>query len=303
MGAAAPRRLQRLSAQLNLSPASSSSREGLLSGQVAIITGAAQGLGAAASRLFAQEGCRVVACDLDKARVEGVVAEIVSRGGAAVSVAGDVTSNSFADSAVQAAVASFGRLDILVNNAGYTWDGMVHKMSDQQWEAMMAVHCTAPFKLIKAAAPHMRDAAKQELKATGHAAPRSILNISSVSGTHGNVGQANYSTAKMGVVGLTKTIAKEWGPFNIRCNCISFGYMDTRLTQAKEEGESISVCGKEVKLGIPSTNGMLAAVEAEVPLGRMGTADEGAGAMLLLVSPLASYITGQTLEVAGGAKM
>jgi len=149
----------------------------------------------------------------------------------------------------------------------------------------------------------MRDAAKREIQASGSASPRSILNISSVSGVHGNVGQANYSTAKMGLVGLTKTVAKEWGPFNIRCNCIAFGYMDTRLTGPKGQGAAVHVGGERVGLGIPAAEQLQGSLAARVPLGRMGTPREGAAAMLMMVSPLSSYITGQTIEVDGGASM
>jgi 3-oxoacyl-[acyl-carrier protein] reductase len=162
---------------------------------------------------------------------------------------------------------------------------------------MLLVHNTAPFRLIRAAAPYMRDAAKQELETKGKSKPRCIINISSVSGTHGNAGQANYATAKLGIVGLTKTVAKEWGGFNIRCNAIAYGTIDTRLTQAKEKGEHIVVDGKKVSLGVP------AALQGDlnrIPLRRAGTVQEAAGAILMLASPHSSYITGQCIEVNGG---
>lgn len=194
-------------------------------------------------------------------------------------------------------MAKWGKLHILVNNAGYTWDGVIHRMSDRQWEAMLAVHNTAPFRLIRAAAPHMRDAAKKEQEQKGRAKPRCIINISSTSGLHGNAGQANYATAKMGVIGLTKTVAKEWGQFNVRCNAVAFGTIETRLTGAKEKGEHILVDGKKVALGIP------AAVQRDfghIPLRRAGSPEEAAGAVLMLASPHASFITGHCLEVTGG---
>mmetsp|Transcript_17749 Transcript_17749/g.45470 ORF Transcript_17749/g.45470 Transcript_17749/m.45470 type:complete len:333 (-) Transcript_17749:27-1025(-) len=289
---------------LRAAPCAAGAPANLLQDQVAIITGAGQGLGAAAAALFAQHGAAVVVSDLDGAKAAQVAEEIRQAGGQALSHAGDVTAEDFAGDVVKAAVQRFGRLDILVNNAGYTWDGMLHKMTGVQWEAMLAVHCTAPFRLIQAAAPYMRDAGKAEIEAHGQARPRCILNISSVSGTRGSVGQANYSTAKMGVVGLTKTVAKEWGPFNVRCNCIAFGWMDTRLTRAKEAGATMRVGGQEVRLGIPGAGGQLdKAVAGRVALRRTGSAAEGAAAMLMLVSPLASYVTGQTLEVNGGSDM
>ena len=184
---------------------------------------------------------------------------------------------------------------------GYTWDGVIHKMTPAQWDAMLAVHATAPFRLIQAAAPHMRDAAKKEMDAGGPARPRCIINVSSTSGTHGNAGQANYATAKAGVVGLTKTVAREWGALNIRCNAVAFGFIATRLTA--EKGDSvIKVGGKEVALGIPGGSAAAeAAAEMMIPLRRVGTPEEGAGAMLALASPYCSFVSGQCLEVTGGA--
>eukprot|EP01087_Luapelamoeba_hula_P012933 TRINITY_DN3659_c0_g1_i1.p2 TRINITY_DN3659_c0_g1~~TRINITY_DN3659_c0_g1_i1.p2 ORF type:complete len:202 (+),score=36.31 TRINITY_DN3659_c0_g1_i1:300-905(+) len=192
---------------------------------------------------------------------------------------------------------AFGGLDILVNNAGYTWDGVIHRMTDKQWDAMLLVHNTAPFRLIRAATPYMREAGKSEIEKTGSARPRSIINISSTSGIHGNAGQINYATAKMGIVGLTKTVAKEWGMFNIRCNAIAFGWINTRLTQAKGSDNFIEVDKQKVQLGVPSRPD---AATNMIPLKRSGTVDDAAGSILLLASPHASYITGHTLEVTGG---
>lgn len=270
----------------------------LLQNQVAIITGAGRGIGAAAARLLAEQGAAVVASDRDAGPLAETVAAIEAAGGAARAVAGDITDPAFPEALVGAAVEAFGGLHILVNNAGYTWDGMLHKMSDKQWEAMLAVHNTAPFRLVRAAAPFMRDAAKQEEAAGERPAPRCIINVSSTSGLHGNVGQLNYATAKMGLVGFTKTIAKEWGPFNIRCNAVAFGYIETRLTRAKESGETIRVDGEEVRLGVPGH--MHDLVKMLIPMGRTGTVEEAAGGILLLASPWAGYINGHTLEVTGG---
>jgi 3-oxoacyl-[acyl-carrier protein] reductase len=266
--------------------------------QTAIITGAGRGIGAAAALLFAQHGARVVVSDRDAAPAEAVVSAIRAAGGEAISISGDITNPDFPQILVERTVAEYGALHILVNNAGYTWDGMLHKMTDKQWEAILAVHATAPFRLVRAAAPYMRDAAKQEEAEVGQAAPRCIINVSSTSGLHGNVGQLNYATAKMGMVGFTKTVAKEWGPFNIRCNAVAFGYMETRLTQAKESGESVVVDGEEVRLGVPER--LHDAIKLAIPLGRTGTVEEAAGGILMLASPWAGYITGHTLEVTGG---
>ncbi|KAG2436754.1 hypothetical protein HXX76_006278 [Chlamydomonas incerta] len=276
----------------------------LLEGQVAIITGAGKGIGEAAAKLMAAHGAAVVCADLDEQAAQVVVDAIQDAGGRAIAVAGDVTAAGFAERAVAEALRAFGDLTILVNNAGYTWDGVIHKMPPEQWAAMLDVHCTAPFRLIQAAAPAMRDAGKAEADRTGRPKPRCIINISSTSGTHGNAGQANYATAKAGVVGLTKAVAKEWGPFGVRCNALAFGLIDTRLTRAKEGGESIQVGGKEVKLGIPSADNYWASIKGQIPLRRVGSAEEAAGTILALAAPsLSSYVTGQVLEVNGGSFM
>lgn len=271
---------------------------GMLENQVAIITGAGRGIGAAAARLFAQHGAKVVVSDRDAEPAEAVVSEITQGGGTALAVPGDITDPAFPAQLVQKTVEAYGKLHILVNNAGYTWDGMVHKMSDKQYQAMLEIHNVAPFRMIRAAAPFMREAAKAEKEEGRAPDPRCIINISSVAGLHGNTGQANYSTAKSGVVGLSKTIAKEWGPFGIRCNVAAFGFIDTRLTQDKEQGQTIEVDGEQIQLGVPGhLKGMATMI---IPLARTGTAEEAAGGLLLLALPYASYITGHVLEVTGG---
>lgn len=267
--------------------------------QVVVITGAGRGIGAAAARLFAESGAQVVVNDLDPEPAESVVAEIKAAGGEALAVPGDVTAEDFPEKLMRATVDAYGKINVLVNNAGYTWDGMSHKMPDEQWQAILDIHITAPFRMIRAAAAYMRDPAKAEKDGGGPMEPRCIINVSSTSGLHGNIGQANYAAAKMGVVGLTKTIAKEWGAFGIRCNTVAFGFTDTRLTQSKEEGESIKVGDQEVALGIPDRIRNLAPML--IPLGRAATPEEAAGGLLLMASPWASYITGHTLEVTGGA--
>lgn len=270
----------------------------LLEGQVAIITGAARGIGAAAAELFAEHGASVVVSDIDEAPAKTVAQSICQSGGEAIAVCGDVTALDFPGRLVAETIAKYGALNTLVNNAGYTWDGMLHKMADEQWQAMLDVHNTAPFRLIRAAAPHMREAAKKEKAEGARLTPRCIVNVSSSSGLHGNIGQANYATAKMGIVGMTKTIAKEWGALGIRCNAVAFGLVDTRLTQDKQAGESIEVHGEQVKLGMPSR--LRERMRPLIPLGRAGTAKEAAGPILFLASPLASYVTGHVLEVSGG---
>lgn len=273
----------------------------LLEGKVAIITGSGRGIGAAAAKLFAQHGAHVVVSDLDLEPARAVAQEISAAGGTAITVAGDVTDRDFAQRIVDDTLAQLGGIDIIVNNAGYTWDGVVHTMNDEQWQAMLDVHITAPFRLIRAAAPYLRTTARQEIVDNGVATARKIINVSSVSGVYGNAGQANYAAGKAGIIGLTKTIAKEWGRFNIQCNAVCYGYIATRLTDSKERGETIERDGKEISLGVPEQ--MIAGMTMLHPLGRGGTPIEAAGPMVFLASALADYVSGAVLEVTGGFAM
>ncbi|KAJ5494044.1 hypothetical protein N7463_010131 [Penicillium fimorum] len=282
---------------------------GVLAGQVAIITGAGQGIGAEAARLFANEGAKVVVADIDAKKANAVADAINSaKAGRALAVVGDVLdSNYIAELVKKTAEFGNGKIHIIVNNAGFTWDGVIHKMTDKQWETMLAVHNTAPFQLVRAAAPYFRVKDKE---------PRVVINISSTSGIHGNAGQANYAVAKAGVVGLTRTIAKEWGPaFGVRSNTIAFGFVTTRLTAAKEEGAFITTPdGTKVALGIPgkqlatktgSTEEKKkeAVAYPDIPLGRPATPEEAARAVLGVASPWFSYVNGETIRVTGGRNM
>jgi len=206
-----------------------------------------------------------------------------------------VGADDFPEKILKATINKYGKLNHIVNNAGFTYDKMLHTLPDDAWDVIMKIHVRAPFRLIRAAAPYMRKKGETGVN-------RSIVNVSSTSGLHGNVGQANYAAAKAAVVGLSKTIAKEWGPFGVRANTIAFGYIMTRLTQAKEDGAFINIDGKKVALGIPGRQPPPAGQNIPgVPLGRPGRPDEAAAAVLFLVSPLASYVSGHTLEVTGGA--
>jgi 3-oxoacyl-[acyl-carrier protein] reductase len=270
----------------------------LLEGKIAIVTGSGRGIGRAAAELFANHGARVVVSDIDPAPADETASSIRAAGNEAISVPGDVTDKAFAGHIVGAAIEKLGGLDIIVNNAGYTWDAVIHKMTDEQWDAIIAVHLTAPFRIIRAAAPYLRDTAKREREQLGHARARKIVNISSTSGTRGNAGQANYSSAKAGVVGMAKMLAKEWGQFNIQVNAVAFGRIDTRLTQAKEKDEKIHRGSAEIAIGIPTER--LERTTPLIPLGRAGTAAEAAGAIFFFASPFSDYVSGQVLEVAGG---
>jgi 3-oxoacyl-[acyl-carrier protein] reductase len=272
--------------------------EGLLQGKTAIITGSGRGIGRATAELFAQHGASVVVSDIDPEPAQQAVGAILKAGGKALSVPGDVTDRAFPDKIVNAAIEKFGGLDIIVNNAGYTWDAVIHKMTDEQWDAVLAVHLTAPFRIIRAASTYLRETAKREKAEHGDARARKIVNISSTSGTRGNPGQANYASGKAGVIGLTRTLAREWGQFNIQVNAVAFGRIETRLTQAKEKGETIRRGDAQIAIGIPAER--LDLTGKLIPMGRGGTPEEAAGAVLFFASPLSDYVSGQVLEIAGG---
>src|ERR671937_617743 len=207
------------------------------------------------------------------------------------------TTDGACDELVAKAHEAFGAIDVLVNNAGYTWDSVVHKMTDEQFQAMLDIHTIVPFRMIRAIAPHWRDAAKQEA-AEDREVFRKIVNVTSISGTMGNAGQANYSSAKAGVVGLTKTLAKEWGQFKINVNAVAFGYIETRLTASKEDSNVMEIGGEKVQLGIPDQLRQMAPML--IPIGRPGTPQEAAGGVFFLCSPWSNFVHGQVLNITGG---
>ncbi len=271
---------------------------GMLDGKVAILTGSGRGIGGAAAKLFASEGALVVVSDLDPTPAEETAAAIRNAGGKAIVIAGDVTDPAFPAQLVKGTLDAFGGIDIIVNNAGYTWDAVIQNMTDKQWYAMIDVHTTAPFRILREASGFIRDAAKKEQAATGRAKARKVVNVSSVSGVYGNAGQVNYSTAKAGITGLTKTLAKEWGRYNVQVNCVCYGFIETRLTAPKEQAEKVQRGDEEVALGVPDALRQMAPML--IPLGRPGTPEEAAGPMLFLASPLSDYVSGHVLEVTGG---
>jgi 3-oxoacyl-[acyl-carrier protein] reductase len=267
---------------------------GLLDGKAAIITGSARGIGRATAELFASEGAKVLINDIDGDVAEQAAGEI---DGETAMFAGDLTKPGVPDDLVAKANEAFGQVDIVVNNAGYTWDGVVHKMSDEQFQAMLDIHTIVPFRVTRALAPHWREAAKREVGESKEVF-RKIVNVTSISGTMGNAGQANYSAAKAGVTGLTKTIAKEWGQFKINVNAVAFGFVETRLTQAKEQGEAIEREGERIEIGVPEQQRAMASMI--IPLGRPAQPAEAAGPVLFLSSRLSDYVHGQVLNVTGG---
>jgi 3-oxoacyl-[acyl-carrier protein] reductase len=266
----------------------------ILDGKVAIVTGSARGIGRATAELLAEQGARVLINDLD-----GDVAEQTSNeiDGDTLVFAGDLTQPGVSDQLVEKVVGEWGRVDILVNNAGYTLDAAIHRMSDDWFQKMLDIHVVVPFRMCRAVAPHMREPAKKE-REEGREVFRKIVNVTSISGTMGNAGQANYSSGKSAVVGLTKTLAKEWGQFKINVNAVAFGYIETRLTATKDEQNVAQIAGEQVQLGIPDQLRQMAAML--IPLGRPGTTAEAAGGIFFLCSPWSNYVHGQVLNVTGG---
>ncbi len=267
---------------------------GVLDEKVAIVTGSARGIGRATAELLSEQGAKVLINDLDADVAQQTAGEIA---GETTVYAGDLTKEGQPDKLVQQAIDDFGRIDIIVNNAGYTLDAPIHKMSDDWFQKMLDIHVVAPFRIIRAAAPHLREPAKSERDA-GEEVFRKIVNVSSISGTMGNAGQANYSAGKSAIVGLTKTLAKEWGQFKVNCNAVAFGFIETRLTSAKNDENTMEIDGEKVQLGIPEQLAQMG--KMLIPLGRPGTPQEAAGGVFFLCSPWSNYVHGQVLNVTGG---
>jgi len=259
----------------------------MLNGRVAIVTGSGRGIGREVALQLAGHGASVVVNDLDAGPADEVVAEIKANGGRAVACAGSVTEPGFAARFVGTAIDTYGDLHIIINNAGYTWDAVIQKMTEEQFDAMIDVHLKAPIRIKS----------KCEAEA-GNPIVRKVVNISSISGTRGNAGQTNYSSAKAAVVGLSKTLAKEWGRYNVAVNSVAFGLIETRLTEATDSKKIIEIEGKEIPVGVPVQN--VAAAKMMIPMGRPGTPAEAAGAVVGLCLPQSDYISGQLIEVTGG---
>ncbi|MCE5289744.1 MAG: SDR family oxidoreductase [Nocardiaceae bacterium] len=271
---------------------------GRLDGKIALISGSGRGIGRAIAEKLAGDGANVVVNDLDAGPAQETVAAIEAAGGTAVVCVGSVTEDGFAERFVQTAVDEYGGVDIIVNNAGYTWDSVVQKMSDEQWDAMLDVHLKAPFRILRAAQPVISSAVKREREA-GDVTCRKVVNISSIAGTGGNAGQANYSSGKAGIVGLTKAMSKEWGRYNVTVNAVAFGLIRTRLTETPAGGDgTIDIQGRELAVGVNPE--LLATMERAIPLGRAGTPADGAGAVYLLCIPESDYISGQVVICGGG---
>jgi 3-oxoacyl-[acyl-carrier protein] reductase len=271
-----------------------------LSGRTAIVTGAGRGIGRAVALKLAENGAAVVANDLDAGPLSETVA-LAGKSGRVKALAGDITAPGFPDSLANAAQRDFGSIDILVNNAGYTWDSVIQKTTDEQFQAMLDIHIVAPFRLLRAASGWIRDAAKREA-AEGRRVMRKVVNITSVSGVDGIAGQSGYGSGKAAIIGLTKVLAKEWGRHNVNVNAVGFGFIETRLTQPLgSEAAQIDVGGRRIKVGVPAE--AIEAIRRQCPLGRFGTVEEAAGPVLFLCSPLSDYVTGEVVMCSGGARV
>lgn len=267
---------------------------GVLEGRTAVVTGAARGIGRGVVELLVEHGAVVVLNDLDADEATSAASEI---GGDIEVVAGDITDVSTADALVAEALRATGRVDIIVNNAGYTLDAPLHKMTDEAFQAMLDVHTLAPFRLLRAAAAHLREAARRDL-ADGREVFRKVVNVSSVAGTMGNAGQVNYAAAKAGVIGMTKALAKEWGPLRINVNAVAFGFIETRMTVPRTDRSVIELGTRSIRVGIPAD--LREEVTAMIPLGRPGSPRDAAGGVFFLCSPWSDYVHGQVLNVTGG---
>jgi 3-oxoacyl-[acyl-carrier protein] reductase len=268
-----------------------------LAGKVALVTGAGRGIGLSLVRRLAVEGARVVVNDLDPEEAEAAARSLRENGGSAVAYPGNVTHPEFASGFISAALAQFGDIHILVNNAGYIWNGPLHKISDEQWDAIQNVHLRAPFRILRALRGFMDERVPKE-RNDGLVVHRKVVNVSSVSATGGAAGQANYAAAKAGLHGLTRSLAKEWGPLAVNVNCVAFGYIETRLTQEIAGETAVMIEGVPRRVGL--TRPMIDAIKESTALGRAGTPDEAAGGIMLFCLPESDYVTGQVLEVSGG---
>jgi 3-oxoacyl-[acyl-carrier protein] reductase len=269
-----------------------------LNGKTALVTGSGRGIGRAIAEKLADCGASVIVNDLDESALRETKSLLGSIGKKVEICAGDLTQPDFPDKLIQATLDAFGSVDIIANNAGYSWDGVIQKTTDEQFQAMLEIHLVVPFRILRAASTYIRETAKREI-AAGKQVMRKVVNITSIAGTDGNPGQAGYSSGKAGVLGLTRTLSKEWGRYNVNVNAVGFGLIETRLTQVLTgEGSNIEMGGRSIKLGVQAT--MLESVKTACPLGRLGTPTEAAGAVLFFCSPLSDYVTGEVLICGGG---
>jgi 3-oxoacyl-[acyl-carrier protein] reductase len=269
-----------------------------LDGKVAIITGSGRGIGREIAIKLAHEGARCVVNDIDEEPARETCSAIGEFGGQARLFAGDITESDFGDRLVEDTLEAFGQIDIIVNNAGYIWNSTIQKHTDEQWYAMLDIHATAPFHILRAAGRYFREVARHE-QAEGAPICRKVVNVSSMSGLFGAPTQLAYSAGKSALIGMTKTLAKEWGRYNVTVNCVAYGYIETRLTQRLDNGpKTIDIKNRKHQVGLdPGTADILTTL---IPLGRKGTPEEAAGAVYLFCIPESDYISGQVLVCGGG---
>jgi 3-oxoacyl-[acyl-carrier protein] reductase len=271
-----------------------------LKGRSALITGAGRGIGRAVALRLAEAGAAVMLNDLDRDPVFETGIMIDAAGGQAKALPGDITASGFPEKLVNATLAGFGSIDIIVNNAGYTWDSVIQKTTDEQFQAMLEIHMVAPFRILRAASAWIRETAKRETS-EGRRVMRKVVNITSISGVDGIAGQSGYGSGKAGIIGLTKVLAKEWGRYNVNVNAVGFGFIETRLTQPLgTEASEIDVQGRKIKVGVQPA--AIEAMKEQCPLGRLGTVEEAAGPVLFFCSPLSDYVSGEVLICSGGAR-
>ncbi len=269
----------------------------MLKDRVAIVTGAGRGIGRATAKLFSQEGAKVVVCDLDEGPCQETVISINAAGGISMPCVGDLTTEGFPERLIATTVESFGQcIDIIVNNAGHSGPEFIHKAKNTFWQEMFEIHITAPFKIVRAACPFMRDQAKMEITSGKNPKCRKIINVSSLAATDGMIAGVAYSSAKAAVLGFTKSLAKEFGPYNICVNAIVPGFIDTRLLQPLEKRSKAAIGSKSIGFDKKALKQFISLT----PLKRMGTVEEAAGVILFLASSLSNFITGQVIKVSGG---
>lgn len=268
----------------------------LLAGRAALVTGAAHGIGRATAALLAEQGAHVMVADLDETAAADTATLLGGPDRNVRFFGGDLTRAGTADALVETTLAELGGLDIVVNAAGYNLNARVAEMDDRTWRRMLDIHVTAPFAVLRAAAPHFAAAAACDREA-GVERFRKVVNVSSIA-TMGSAGQANYAAAKSAVVGLTKSLAKEWGEHRVTVNAVAFGSIATRLTQPRTSDNVMDIDGEAVQLGL-SPRAMEAAADS-IPFGRVGTPEEAAGGILLLCLPWSDWVNGQLLVASGG---
>jgi len=269
-----------------------------LEGKTALVTGSGRGIGRAIATTLAASGASVMVNDLDDSALCETRCALLTAGHRVERCVGDLLQPSFPEKLIEATLSAFGSVDIIVNNAGYSWDNVIQKTSDEQFQAMLEIHLVVPFRVLRAASTYIRESAKREI-AEGKRVMRKVVNITSIAGTDGNPGQAGYGSGKAGVIGLTKTLAKEWGRYNVNVNAVGFGLIQTRLVQPlTSEHSEIEMQGHKIHIGVQQS--MLDSIKQHCPLGRLGTPEDAAGAVLFFCSPLSDYVTGEVLICGGG---